>query len=447
MEEHPRPPSPTGTASTLSGDALRALQERAAAALSASREDAARLEADITRQLDEIAATLSEQLAADEQTASAEAQLHEAEIARLTEELKALRETARTERESLERERDELAKQAEELEVRNRTAQDEWRKQLLDFEAKLREQQSLWNEQRGDWTIVRGALERERDELQNKFKLALEDVQRLRERVAELEHDLARRPEAAQADSAELVALRAERDALSERVAELEQRPAARIDADTEQQLADLQRRFEMAVEDVRELKTKNAKLESQLAAAGSSKPASTPDAGGMDWESQKRRLLAALDDGDHTADAPTQQERATIEGTIEMTDAVVVEKDRRIAELTAELEAARNSPAASDDAHNEKLNELLDADEVIAEHRQRAQQLEREMEEKLRAAELEISVERAKIARQKVELEELRSNLASQRQLLESTGGVAAPGVPRRRWLSKLGIDGKEKE
>lgn len=447
MDEHVRPPLAAGAASPLSGEALRELQQRAAASLSVSREQATRLEADITRQLDEIAAAVSEQLVADEQSASAATEQQEAEIVRLTEELKASREAALAERESLERERDDLVKRAEELEARNHESQDEWRNQLLDFEAKLREQQTLWNEQRGDWLIVRTSVERDRDELQNKFKLALEDVQRLRERVAELEHDLSRRPEAAQADSAELVALRAERDALSGRVEELEQRPATQIDADTEQQLADLQRRFEMAVEDVRELKTKNAKLESQLAAASSSRPAAAaPDSGGMDWESQKRRLLAALDDGEGSSDAPTQQERSTIEGTIEMTDAVVAEKDRQIAELSAELEAARNN-LVSDDARDEKLNELLDADEVIAGHRQRSQQLERETEEKLRAAELELSVERAKIARQRVELEELRTNLESQRQVLEQTGGNVAPGAPRRRWLSKLGIDGKEKE
>ena len=67
-------------------------------------------------------------------------------------------------------------------------------------------------------------------------------------------------------------------------------------------------------------------------------------------------------------------------------------------------------------------------------------------MEDKLRAAELELSVERAKMARQKAELEELRSNLESQRQALRGERRHApAPGTPRRRWLSKLGIDGKE--
>jgi hypothetical protein len=89
-------------------------------------------------------------------------------------------------------------------------------------------------------------------------------------------------------------------------------------------------------------------------------------------------------------------------------------------------------------------VNELLDADEVIAEHRQRIAQLERDMEATLRAAELELSLERAKIARERVELDELRAELNSLRQEL-APNGMPAPGAPRRRWLSKLGLSGEE--
>ena len=287
--------------------------------------------------------------------------------------------------------------------------------------------------------------------MRHKFELALQDVQRLRERVAELEDDLSRRPAADSADSAELVSLRAERDGLSQRLEELEARPQTQLDPDFEQHLADLQRRFELAVEDVRELKTKNAKLESQLASANANanaNRASAPDDGGsMDWESQKRRLLASLaDEGERHDDSARQQERTTIQNTIEMTDAIVAEKDRRLAQLAAELEAAHNNQGQRADGHSQAIHEIIDADEVIAQHRHRARELEREMEEKLRAAELEVSVERAKLAR-KSRLEELRDTLESQRQLLESNGATPAPapGEPRRRWLSKLGIDGKE--
>ncbi len=449
MDEHPVSSSPVDTAAALSAVALRELQQRAQAALAASREQTARLEADITRQLDEIAVTLREQ-AGLEANVAADAEHSQAELTQLREEYLAARESWQEERVSLATERDLLVQQVNDLKTQQHTLEAEWRNQLLDFEARLREQHSSWDEQRADWTATRADLERERDELRQKFELALADVQKLRERVTELESDLARRPVTGQVASAELVALRAERDALSQRVEELERQPAAPVDTDTAQQMADLQRRFELAVEDVRELKTKNAKLESQLAAAKSTGAAANKhDSGGMDWESQKRRLLAALEEtseDDH--DPALRKERATIKNTIEITDAVIAEKDRQIAELETRLGNLQNDPRVIDEARGRQIIELVNADEVIADHRRRAQEHERALQEKLREAELELSVERAKIARQKVELEELRTTLDSQRQQNEAAGGPAAsPGTPRRRWLSKLGIEGKDKE
>jgi chromosome segregation ATPase len=514
MEEHNSSLSPEESAAAHSAFALRDLQQRAQAALASSREQAARLEAEITQQLDAIAATLHEQTSLESQTAVEADALH-AQIARLSEELERSRvawlaERAELERQrgdlsqkladaeatrddlvqkttDLERQRDDLTQrvngleseknslsekstsfeaaredlsqklvslEAERagqsqavaaLEAQIQSSQAEWRKQLLDFENRLRDQQGSWNEQRSEWTQARAVLERERDELQQKFDLALQDLQRLRARVAEAEQDLARRPESNQADSAELVALRAERDALAARVEELEQQPATHIDPNVEQQMSDLQRRFELAVEDVRELKTKNAKLESQLAAAGSQPRSQTSDPGGNDWESQKRRLLASLEESSDAHESPVQkQQRITIEGTVAMTDAVVAEKDRQIAELKAQL-AAAGIGSVADAERDRKTNELIEADEVIAEHRKRVRELEREMQEKLRAAELEMSVERAKMARQKAELDELKSDLESKRQQFETSGGPSAPGQPKRRWRDKLGLSGDE--
>jgi chromosome segregation ATPase len=364
------------------------------------------------------------------------------EIERLTREL----DSGRAERADLQQACDQRAQQAAQLEANERAAREEWKRQLEEFELRLRDQQSKWNAQQSEWEETRRGLEHERDGLQHKFELALQDVQRLRGRVAELEEELSRRPEASHTDSAELVALRAERDALSERVEQLERQPAPQVDADTAQQLADLQRRFELAVEDVRELKSANSKLEAQLAAAGK-RTAAPGEGGALDWEAQKRRLLASLEEESESRDDPQrQQERATIEGTIEMTDAVVADKDREIAELKAQLASGGDrAPAADEEERQRKLDEVIDADEVIAEHRKRIAQIEREMEEKLRAAELELSLERAKIARQKVELDELRADLESQRQSCSTSTAGATPGAPRRRWLSKLGLSGDE--
>jgi len=291
------------------------------------------------------------------------------------------------------------------------------------------------------WHSERSALHAERDELRQKFELALEDVQRLRHRVTELEQELASRPAADQTDSVELVHLRAERDALAARVEELERQTAAPANADNAQEMADLQRRFELAVEDVRDLKKKNAQLESELAEARarSGSAASADDSGQAGWELLKKQMLADLEgEGDDDIGIEREKERTTIESTIRITDEVVANKDREIAELKSQLAAAADRPSAQEEA----VRELVDADEVIQQHRARIAKLEQEMEEKLRAAELELSVERAKIAREKAQLDDLRAELESQRH----HGEPAAPGQPpKRRWLSKLGLAGED--
>ena len=442
MEDHTPQPSDSENLSVRSAAALRDLEERARAALAASRKHTSRLEAAITGQLEQIAATLQEQAAAEVHDTT-EIDRARAEADRLQAELQNSRTAWDVERSALEAARNELAAQVTKLEAGQRANNDEWQNQLAEFEQKLSQQQSAWNDQRSTWAQERESLERERDEVRQKFDLALEDVQRLRGRVAELEQELCRRPETNEADSAELTALRAERDVLSERVEQLEQEPAQQVDPGSEQQFADLQRRFELAVEDVRELKTKNASLEAKLASADK-RPKTAIDISGMDWESQKRRLLASLEDGGEDHGNPVRpNERITIENTIEMTDAIVAQKDSEIAELKARLASGADSTLAEAE-RDRKIDELVDADEIIAEHRKRVAQLEREIEDKLRAAELELSVERAKMARQKAELEDLRADLDAQRNAYDNEVGTAS-GAPRRRWLSKLGLSGEE--
>ena len=100
--------------------------------------------------------------------------------------------------------------------------------------------------------------------------------------------------------------------------------------------------------------------------------------------------------------------------------------------------------PSCNLDRHRE---EVLSADELVAAERERLAKLQTEWEEKLRAAELEFSVERAKLAREQAALKERLFQL----QKLEAQGaGLAAEGgdmKPRRRWLDALGLgdDGKE--
>ncbi|MEM6331651.1 MAG: hypothetical protein AAF790_15580, partial [Planctomycetota bacterium] len=89
-----------------------------------------------------------------------------------------------------------------------------------------------------------------------------------------------------------------------------------------------------------------------------------------------------------------------------------------------------------------------VDADRRLEAERQRLAALEAEWEEKLRAAELELSVERAKMARERAQLEEMRVDVEAIRKASAAGPGpgAAAPGKPGgRNWLNKLGLSGGE--
>ncbi|QDV76614.1 hypothetical protein [Botrimarina mediterranea] len=273
----------------------------------------------------------------------------------------------------------------------------------------------------------------ELEALRGKFEMALADLQSHRERVAELEQEIANRPALDLDDSEEIQRLRHERDDLARRLEE------ANEFADPSQEMEDLRARFQMAVEDLRALKTENADLRDQLASGGGG-GAMTGGGDGNDWESQKRRLLAALEsEGEGQIDAPRREERAAIAGTIQITDAVVAEKDAEIQRLKQQLESIEDvePTAAAIDAA------VLDNDEVIRAERERIAKLEQEWQEKLRSAELELSVERAKIARAQSELAEQQMELET---LRAASGNGLAPGEARRNWFNKLGLgnDGK---
>ena len=202
----------------------------------------------------------------------------------------------------------------------------------------------------------------------------------------------------------------------------------------------DLQRRFEMAVEELREMKTANAQLESKLAKSRDGGSASV-SSNGMDWAAQKQRLLASLEaDDDDDEEAVVQ--RQTIEGTIRITDQIVAQKDLEIAELKRRLEEQSQSPALSA-ASRDAAAEALDHDELIRQEREKLQQVQAEWRERIGKAEIDISMERAKIARDRAELEEkMRCHQREQATRTPEDPQGNNQGKPvRGRWLARLGL------
>ncbi len=288
------------------------------------------------------------------------------------------------------------------------------------------------------------------DELRQKCELALADLQKLKRENSGLREQLAERSEGSDDPSPELIAVRGERDELAARVSELEAEAAASTSASggVDQDREDLQRRFEMAVDDVRQLKQENAKLRERAAANEKSRAAApahgggSGSSGGSDWASQRARLMALLEEEDVSGpvDPGRVAERATVAATLEATDEALAAKDLELAELRAALESQCGADAttATAAAHEE----ILDADALIVAERQRLAALTTEWESKLRQAELEFSVERAKLARDQAAVRERTFELKS----ASPPAAAGAPETedtskPRRRWLSALGL------
>ncbi|MCC6493859.1 MAG: hypothetical protein IT424_12675 [Pirellulales bacterium] len=273
--------------------------------------------------------------------------------------------------------------------------------------------------------------------LQQKFDLALADVQQLKRDNDQLREELSARPAADDGQSPELVALRVERGDLAARVRSLETALEAAQAAASQGDADDLQRRFEMAVDDVRQLKQQNGELREQLSQARSPSSAAAPHSGPLDWAAQKARLMALLeaeDDGGPVS-ADRKKERARIEDAIAATDRALADKDRELADLRAQ-QPRRHAADVPDPA--EQAEQILSAEPLIAAERERLARLQGEWEEKVRAAELELSVERARLAREQATV---KGRLFELQKFEPPSAAPDGEARPRRRWLSALGL------
>jgi chromosome segregation ATPase len=273
------------------------------------------------------------------------------------------------------------------------------------------------------------------------------EIETLRNEHDRLSQELAVRETAVAGERAKLESLQAERNSLIAQLAEAAANQGSRNDDSDRQRDDDMDRRHEMAVEEIRSLKRANAELEEKLSRAKSGQSVSSGDTGGkLDWEAQKRRLLQSLDDDFDGNDEEEADEKASIEDAIRKTDEALAQKEREIAELK-QLLNEQSSNLGDVAVGAAAIAGAFDQDELIQQERQRLQQMQQECEEKLRKAEVDISLERAKIARERAEIDEKLQQMERQKAELGTIGehGNATPAHPgkagRGRWLTRLGL------
>jgi chromosome segregation ATPase len=288
------------------------------------------------------------------------------------------------------------------------------------------------------------------------------ELQSVRARCRELEDELAHTVAEASGSAKKCEELKTARASLESQVSDMEsevaelkkqlseaEKRASSAPAASSGGSEDSNRLYEMAMDDVRELKAKNEELQQQLAkvsSAGASSPAPRKSGGVMDWEAEKKRILAALE-SDYT-DEDSKTQRMEIEEIVRKTDAVIAEKNREIEELKMLLENQSNN-LGSVAVGAAALGQMFDQDEIIREERENLKKIQDEWREKLRLAEVEVSIERAKLGREKSQLEERLRQMEQLGPLNHSASQEAkTPAKPSRgKWLEKLGLNAEKEK
>lgn len=202
------------------------------------------------------------------------------------------------------------------------------------------------------------------------------------------------------------------------------------------------------------EVRQQNADLAMQLARAQMSNYPTTPhhlnlsalNQESMTWEQRKKLILQQLENETEAEDHPgSPQLRVNIEDVLRTTQAEIDRRDEEIAELRSIVQQQSNTRegvaigAAA-------IAQMLDSDELVKLEREKLIAIQREWESKLREAEIQMSIERAKLSRERAELEmQIRASAdQANSQPLQSNAFPTADNKPVRRWLEHLGLQDK---
>lgn len=202
---------------------------------------------------------------------------------------------------------------------------------------------------------------------------------------------------------------------------------------------------------------TADAKLDGSGENAGDSGTSS------LSWEEQKEAILAQMEADQFDAEnfietlSSHSEEDWSIDTDIDPREAVIQlfenlnsvrnelnESIAEIKQLKRTLAEKAECPSDGQTATGAAaIASIFNNDELIAEERVRLKELQTEYQEKFRKIEVETSVERAALARERRELtarvEELESELT---QVKRENKTAEDTGHANRRWLAKLGLD-----
>lgn len=219
--------------------------------------------------------------------------------------------------------------------------------------------------------------------------------------------------------------------------------PSSRTNEEVEQ-FDELRRQLEAALSELAVLREQNSDLASKIAhqltqSATSDKQTGRGSGEQLSWEQRKLLILQQLeDDTDLGSELVPHDEKLSIREVLDSTQAELTRRDQEIEELReiVRLQSEARDGVAIGAAG---VAQLLDCDELIQQERQKLREIQEEWESKLRQAEIDLSMERAKIARDRIALEKQMEELKQATPIAVSANGKEKSR--ERRWLNILGL------
>lgn len=159
-----------------------------------------------------------------------------------------------------------------------------------------------------------------------------------------------------------------------------------------------------------------------------------------LTWEQRKEALLQQLE-AETRAETPCDPSKALeIENILLQTTREIERRDDEIAELKTIIDQqsfARDGMSIGVSA----IAEMIESDGLIVAERLRLKELRDDWEQKQRQAEIEMSMERAKLARERLEIQEKTQEYAHNNPPQTEEEKQSGKTRTRGRWLARLGL------
>jgi len=170
-----------------------------------------------------------------------------------------------------------------------------------------------------------------------------------------------------------------------------------------------------------------------------------------LTWEQRKEALIKQLE-SDTNVDPEIRAQSSQIAAIVESSQREIDERDRVIKDRDDEIEELKMLLTRQSSVTNgmavgaAAVAHILDADDLLQVEREKLRLLQREWEEKLRIAEIEISLERARISRERLEFETSVHSMPTKQVNAHDNEehcqrSEQEPLGKPRRWLRRLGL------